>query len=211
MNWLEGYRRGVGFRAEVEGTILYWVRLRFAEGDWDGECSCPVGFDCKHCCAVALQVLGNAFEPAEVAEDGPRAVSPAVMPGATIERAPDAKVALLFAHRLGRKLTAEEKRAADAVDHLFESDREADRLAESVLEPITRSGAARSYHPVQLWPREPRTPWEAWLYIASYLRRNHKSCPPALLEATDWAEVEPTVHAGETGEERWRTRHFGDV
>jgi len=206
VNWLEGYRRGVGFRAEVEGTILYWVRLRFAEGDWDGECSCPVGFDCKHCCAVALQVLGNAFEPAEVAEDGPRAVSPAVMPGATIERAPDAKVALLFAHRLGRKLTAEEKRAADAVDHLFESDREADRLAESVLEPITRSGAARSYHPVQLWPREPRTPWEAWLYIASYLRRNHKSCPPALLEATEWAEVEALTESWEREQrvEEWR-------
>jgi len=30
-------------------------------------------------------------------------------------------------------------------------------------------------------------------------------------ETTDWAEVEPTAHAGETGEARWRTRHFGDV
>ena len=27
----------------------------------------------------------------------------------------------------------------------------------------------------------------------------------------DWATVESTSHAGETGEALWRTRHFGDV
>ena len=28
---------------------------------------------------------------------------------------------------------------------------------------------------------------------------------------TDWSAVEPTVHAGTTGEATWRTRHFGDI
>ena len=28
---------------------------------------------------------------------------------------------------------------------------------------------------------------------------------------TDWAEVPPTEHAGDTGIARWRTRHFGAV
>jgi len=27
----------------------------------------------------------------------------------------------------------------------------------------------------------------------------------------DWNAVEPTLHAGDPGEARWRTRHFGDV
>lgn len=27
----------------------------------------------------------------------------------------------------------------------------------------------------------------------------------------DWSSVEPTTHAGESGEARWRTRRFGDV
>src|SRR5260370_31333874 len=49
---VEPYQRGIGFRAEVIGTKLYRVKLRFAEGDCDGACSCPVGFDCKHCCAA---------------------------------------------------------------------------------------------------------------------------------------------------------------
>ncbi|KAA3512334.1 DHCW motif cupin fold protein [Agrobacterium rosae] len=28
---------------------------------------------------------------------------------------------------------------------------------------------------------------------------------------TDWSEVEPTRHAGETGSATWRTRHFGNI
>jgi hypothetical protein len=27
----------------------------------------------------------------------------------------------------------------------------------------------------------------------------------------DWSAVEPTTHAGESGEARWRTRRFGDI
>jgi hypothetical protein len=29
--------------------------------------------------------------------------------------------------------------------------------------------------------------------------------------STDWSAVEPTVHAGMTGEATWRTRHFGGI
>jgi len=28
---------------------------------------------------------------------------------------------------------------------------------------------------------------------------------------TDWSQVEPTEHNGETGMAYWRTRHFGDI
>ena len=28
---------------------------------------------------------------------------------------------------------------------------------------------------------------------------------------TDWSQVEPTEHAGETGSATWRTRRFGDI
>ncbi len=35
--------------------------------------------------------------------------------------------------------------------------------------------------------------------------------PGFAFETTDWEAVEPTVHAGKTGEARWRTRHFGEI
>jgi hypothetical protein len=30
-------------------------------------------------------------------------------------------------------------------------------------------------------------------------------------DTTDWSEVEPTEHKGETGSSTWRTRHFGGI
>ena len=30
-------------------------------------------------------------------------------------------------------------------------------------------------------------------------------------ETTDWSEIEPTTHLGETGVARWHTRQFGEV
>ena len=204
------YKRGTGFRADVIGTRDYLVKLRFTSGAWDGQCSCPVGFDCKHCCAAARQVIALLAEAAEAKppalEDSPP-IATAEAPRPKTERPPDAKVAALFADRLGRKLSAPEKRAADAVDSLFQWRRSAAYVTETLLEPITGKFAAWSYKSVQIWPLEPRTPWEAWLYVAAYLRRNKLPSPPALLAATDWAEVEALTESWERDQrvETWRT------
>ena len=76
-----------------------------------------------------------------LAEADPRPSAPAVAPRAKVERPADAKVSVLFADRLGRKLSAQEKRAADAVDELFQWHRGAGYVTESLLEPITRARA----------------------------------------------------------------------
>lgn len=34
---------------------------------------------------------------------------------------------------------------------------------------------------------------------------------PLPFSTVDWASLEPTVHAGTTGEAHWRTVHFGDL
>ncbi|MCE9611555.1 MAG: DEAD/DEAH box helicase [Chthoniobacter sp.] len=199
---LENYKRGVGVRAEVTGTKLYRVKLRLAEGEWEGECSCPVMFDCKHCVAVALLALAAGGETAGEMPPEPLVVVQAEPP----KRSADAKVVVLMADRLGRKLSVEEKRAVDAVDKLFEWHRGAGFIAETMLEPITRLRAGWGWNSVQVWPEEPRTPWEAWLYVAAYLRRTKHSCPPALLGATDWTEVEALTAEWERRQqvEQWR-------
>jgi quercetin dioxygenase-like cupin family protein len=35
--------------------------------------------------------------------------------------------------------------------------------------------------------------------------------PAAPMTVTDWTEVEPTEHPGDTGTAIWRTRNFGDI
>ena len=203
---IEPYKRGTGFRADVMGTIPYRVKLRFVDGDWDGECSCPVGFDCKHCCAAAHRVLADAGAADALAGDAPQPVATAVVRREKAVPPENASVSAILAHRLGRKLTYDEKRATDAADRIFKYSRSAAYITDTALDPITRLTAAWGWNSVQLWPMEPRTPWEAWLYITGYLRRRKHSCPSALLDATDWAEVEKLTAAWERGKqvEKWQ-------
>ena len=46
-----------GISAQVRGTDLYEVRWDWLDGAWEATCSCPVGWDCKHCYAVGAVVL----------------------------------------------------------------------------------------------------------------------------------------------------------
>lgn len=188
-------KRGVSFSADVMGTQHYRAKLDFADGGWDGTCTCPVGMDCKHCGALAFRMLEDRPAAETPAQTTSRSGALTVLPGE--KPADDAKVVEVFAHRLGRKLSADERRSAEAVDRLFQLHRKASYIAELQLEPIIRTRPKWGWDSIQIWPAEPRTPWEAWLYIAAYLRKRKHACPPALLEATDWAEVEALTDAWE--------------
>ena len=139
---VEPYKRGIGFRAEILGRTPYCVKLRFVNGEWDAECSCPRWLECKHCCAAALQVMAAFGGASPLADADPRPAAPAVAPRGKLERPKDAKVSALFADRLGRKLTSDENRVAEAVDELFRRYRGAGYVTESLLETITGSRAA---------------------------------------------------------------------
>ncbi|MEO6786825.1 MAG: SWIM zinc finger family protein, partial [Chthoniobacteraceae bacterium] len=206
VNHLENDKRGVEVSADVAGTKRYRVKLHFVEGEWDGECSCPMGFDCKHCVAVALQALALGEKEGMAAQPEPPVVAKVVVRRERPQRSADATVAVLMADRLGRKLSLEEKRTADAVDKLFQSHRNGRYITEMMLEPITRIRTGWGWNSVQVWPEAPRTQWEAWLYVAGYLRQTKHACPPALLEVTDWAEVDALTAEWERRQrvEQWR-------
>jgi hypothetical protein len=197
-------KQEVAFHADVLGTKRYRTKLSFAHGEWDGSCTCPMAFDCKHCCAVALHVLEEWTESLPSLVTQPPS-SKNILMFSPAKAGQESTVAGLFAERLGRKLNAEERRATDAVDVLFRHFRTVTFVPESQLEQITRSGSPGRVS-VELWPTEPRTPWETWLYIASYLRKREHSCPPGLLEVTDWAEVDALTAAWERERqvEQWR-------
>lgn len=66
-----------GVRATVHGSHSYQVRLSWADGRLQGDCSCPVGREgafCKHCVAVGLVLVDEAEDGdgAEPAGDGLR-------------------------------------------------------------------------------------------------------------------------------------------
>ncbi|MEQ1854133.1 MAG: SWIM zinc finger family protein, partial [Chthoniobacteraceae bacterium] len=206
VNHLENDGAGLELRAEVMGTKRYRVKLHFVEDEWDGECSCPMGFDCKHCVAVALQALALGEKEEAVEQPAPPIVKQVAARRAQPPRSAAAAVAVIMADRLGRKLGLEEKAAAEAVDKLYQSHRHGGYITEMMLQPITRIRTRWGWNSVQLWLHEPRTPWEAWLYVAAYLRQQKHACPAALLAATDWAEVDALTAEWERQQrvEEWR-------
>ncbi len=193
---LASYRRGVGLKAAVQGTKLYDSELRHDGTEWFGECSCPVGFDCKHCCAVML----TALEQLEAT-----AVSP------TLERPVSVKptsFVVQIAEHLHRALTAAELKLATEVDHLFEQHRRKTEVPKASIDLIT--GAVqpkqRSWETVELWDAEPRDPWQAWLYIAAYARRLGSRLPAGWMRESDWQQVDALVGERERLKqiEHWR-------
>ena len=58
------------FGAQVRGTQVYTCWWRYDDFDWQGECSCPVTFECKHLYAVAAALLQPIRETAPFAMRG---------------------------------------------------------------------------------------------------------------------------------------------
>ncbi len=57
-------------RVKGSGRYVYWVELDLDRGRLVGLCSCPVGLNCKHAVATALELLNEAEHP-----DRPPAIS----------------------------------------------------------------------------------------------------------------------------------------
>ena len=70
---LELKQKGSRITAEVEGSEIYLVTLKWTSSQLDGACDCPAseGFDfCKHCVAVALTLREAQAEQNKLAQGG---------------------------------------------------------------------------------------------------------------------------------------------
>lgn len=186
------------FDAIVRDGGSYGVALTCDEVGWIGTCDCSVEEDCKHCYAGMLAIL----EEGSAVEDGdPVAEEKAPAEGDDLPS--------LFAQRLGRKLKASEVKVAQKLERLFENSAEARMISAWQLHAALGIGSAGwSYEMHELWPEPPRSAWDAWLYIAHFLRGRGLAAPQFLLEATTDAEIEECVHDWERRQriEQWQKR-----
>ena len=78
---------GLTLIGSVVGTALYETTAYFADADGslafeDGECTCPVGYNCKHVAAIAIAAAGAGSGT----QRGRRRPRPATMDGPVWER-----------------------------------------------------------------------------------------------------------------------------
>ncbi|MCG3146961.1 MAG: RNA polymerase-associated protein RapA [Verrucomicrobiae bacterium] len=176
--WTEDFSR---LDATVTGTQVYQVTLRFMKGAWDGECSCPVEFRCKHGVAAMLTLLELAGEV------------PADKPGQQL------------AEKLGRSPTGEEAGFLRQVGMLFRRVASYGRMTGYDLRQLAPSLRNDPYLPVKLWDKPPRDEIEFWQYLAYYFDQNHAEFPAFLRPLCDHARIAPIIRQLQREEEiqRW--------
>lgn len=113
----------------------------------------------------------------------------------------------VLALKLGRALNGQEAQFAKGVDALFTSHHNTLEVQRAALNKLTGTGDRWDWSLVQIWPEPPANPWQAWLYIAAYFRREKHKLPPGFSSITDWTEVEALVGEWEREEavEKWQS------
>jgi len=162
---------GTQFLARVKGALLYQTTLYYESGDWSGECSCPMEFDCKHACAAMLALLQQAEFASAETPGRPRA----------LERA--------LAEKLGRALVAGERATMLRIETLFRR-----RTANSVITVADVQAIFPKLHghlwdALHWWPERSRDAVEFCQFLIHGLRERQCEPPEFLLAIADEERV----------------------
>jgi hypothetical protein len=162
--------------AKVQGSELYEVVLDYDQHTgWDGDCTCPVEFHCKHCYAAMLAWLASPMAPVHVEEEQPEGFAEQV------------------SKKLGRKLTAAEMKFFKTLRELFQRHQGQGRLFFQDLFSLGFRFRNNSWEMVRLCPHKATTEEELWLLIAEFVLRNGQNIPDFLAPVTQLDKLQSEV------------------
>ncbi|HEX7858752.1 MAG TPA: DEAD/DEAH box helicase [Verrucomicrobiae bacterium] len=204
------------YTAIVEGGEFYAVDLRFLKFGWSGNCSCPMGVDCKHVVAALLALREAAkMEPGTQARPGkgPARKSREVLQPAATELYNRA------VNQLGRKLRRDEATYIRRVQAHYGTARMqgvTEYMLHEIAGPTFLYRPVNSWQKLELWPETPRNDYIFWLFIARELRRRELPTPEFLEGITDLSLIEDTIKNWARQKEitywrKWFQNFDGDV
>ena len=175
------------FRAKLtvgKAELHVAVVLRGSELETDcTDCGCD---GCEHALLAMCFVMGRTLEQLEemgeaqtlAAENGGRNALP---------KNPFAREIVA---KIGRQLTGVEEAYSDAVELLYQRHWASRMLAAPTLDPFLGDAGLPAWELVELWPRRPENTWEAWLYLAAFLRNRGLEWPSFLAAITTVEAIE---------------------
>lgn len=200
----EPYKRGVGFRARVSGeNDTYDTKIRYAGFAWEGICTCMVGANCQHAIALMLHVLDDT-QPTEALEEDIEDEEEEES-FEEEEGLADQPLIRQLPNRLGRQLSLREGRIAGAVDDWARAG--VLKVRADWIASITEEKKAWNMEHFVLCPTAPENPWQAWLYLAHFLRKTKRPIPAMMGDSVDWKQVDALVH---DWERRAKIDHWTD-
>ncbi len=204
---------GVSYSATVRGGMDYEVGLYFEGGEWDGECTCPTGYECKHIYAamLAFQKQPESFPAAPLHADQPvqsaKTKSKPPKQSGSAPKIPDSRVVEQFVATAGRPPNAKEVAFLRCVQALFQKAVQTKGVLMAYdLRLISPNLNDYSWNALELWPEPPKDDFELWLYCAWELRRRGVEVPEFMQSVTDFSIIEPQMKAWQRSKEvaHWR-------
>ncbi len=205
--------------ATVQGTLPYEVTLRYVAGEgWDGECSCPVGFLCKHLYAAGNALLDRLAHDINLLPDLTQTPAADKRPPAPLQKSsvPFAEATLVAQFTAVHGAPPERKHLSYLRNliSLHQSLRSGYYLhwqaLQNLLPPSHRDGVFNYYtNPFEnRWSRPPATPLELWSHLALLFSENDIPAPAFMAKLTDlpWARAALASYHRARELAAWRTR-----
>ncbi len=186
--------------AQVKGSApeAYEVQLRCIDEDgdvdWDGDCTCAVGFDCKHIYAALATVLNRLMnDPGSIQSD---AASSRSARKAKQKAAKVARVSLpeSLQNALGRSLNLTETRYVKSVEEGFDEVRKRGAFMSWNATSLGFRPPGNSWDRIELWPSMPTSVLEFWNHLAyAVVHRWGGTIPEFMHALTDLETRDPAV------------------
>jgi hypothetical protein len=192
--------------ATVQGSEAYRVTLAFdSKEGWVGECSCPLGYYCKHIYAAMKSLL------AEHSSTHVQELSNGTALAATKKTAPPPRpVSSIFAdevkHALNRGLKAEEKAFLKKLESIYLNCRGFGHINYWHFDQLGFPLKTFSWEELRIWPSFPATLREFWLYVANALQERDMPLPDFMLPVTELAGIQDQLRIWRRKKdvERWK-------
>ncbi len=204
------------YSAVVQGSEAYEVSFDYDPDtlEWSAECTCPVGFDCKHAFAAMLALRANASKLCAPTPEpkGKRAgktkASPRVVTVHETPQPPASALSTALRQALGRSLKPSEVDYVQRVQWLYQQARNGYNVTLETLRHLSPALRDFGWAQLTLWPSLPPDDLHFWLYCAWELRRRGLAFPEFLQPVTDFSVIEPVMRDWERQKaiQHWQAR-----
>ena len=202
------------YSAVVCGSAEYEVGFDYdpETHSWSAECTCPVGYECKHAYAAMLALRANAAtisapRPAAPAKrSGRKKAGPTTVTLREAPQPPTSSLSTRLRQALGRSLSHAEAEYVRRVQELYQQARNGYQMTPESLRCLAAGLQDYSWNPLVLWLDFPPDDLQFWLYCAWEFRRRALALPEFMQPVTDFAAIEPAMRAWERQKaiEHWR-------
>ncbi|MDB6023995.1 MAG: Non-specific serine/threonine protein kinase [Verrucomicrobiales bacterium] len=194
-------------RALVRGSEPdpYHVILTFnSRSEWVSACSCPMGGNCKHVYATMKALLAE-HSVASVQNLSSKTTASTPTPKATRKK-PVVPFPEQVANALDRPLKHDEQSFLQRLQQTYVNCQHFGRITPQDFEQMGLRLGGHRWEALKIWPEQPTSVHEFWLYVAQAAQQRGVHIPAFMLPVTDLKKIQTKFLRWQRNEEilRWK-------